>query len=188
MGRDKKFSEQDLWHHTHQLLLSVGYQGFTMSLLAQSIGVSRAAIYKQYPNKEELIIQFMVWQMEKSIENLSNVNFSQSFEQQLEDLLVRMFDMRDLHQILGFASQINDVSLVVKQKKEVLNNMHGGLYIPLQQVIKQGKEEGIIAEDRNDFILLSFIFQLIDMPNHLNMPIESFLKEIKLLILHGISK
>ncbi|EKU43691.1 TetR family transcriptional regulator [Lysinibacillus fusiformis ZB2] len=46
MGRDKKFSEQDLWHHTHQLLLSVGYQGFTMSLLAQSIGVSRAAIYK----------------------------------------------------------------------------------------------------------------------------------------------
>ena len=188
MGRDKKFSEQDLWHHTHQLLLSVGYQGFTMSLLAQSIGVSRAAIYNQYPNKEELIIQFMVWQMEKSIENLSNVNFSQSFEQQLEDLLVRMFDMRDLHQILGFASQINDVSLVVKQKKEVLNNMHGGLYIPLQQVIKQGKEEGIIAEDRNNFILLSFIFQLIDMPNHLNMPIESFLKEIKLLILHGISK
>lgn len=188
MGRDKKFSEQDLWHHTHELLLSVGYQGFKIGLLAQKIGVSRAAIYKQYPNKEELIIAFMVWEMKHSIEHLGNVDFTQCFDRQLDDLLNRMFDLRDLHQILGLATQIEDVSPVVTEKKQILNGMHGGLYIPLQQVIKKGKEEGIIAADRNDFLLLGFIFQLIDMPNHLNLPIDAFLKEIKMLILYGISK
>lgn len=188
MGRDKKFSEQDLWHHTHELLLSVGYQGFKIGLLAQNIGVSRAAIYKQYPNKEELIMAFMVAEMSKSIAHLGNVDFSQCFERQLDDLLIRMFDLRDLHQILGLATKIEDVSPAVVDKKQQLNGMHGGLYVPLQQVIKKGKEEGIIAEDRNDFLLLGFIFQLIDMPNHLNLPIDVFLNEIKMLILHGISK
>ena len=188
MGRDKKFSEQDLWQHTHQLLLSAGYQGFKIGLLAQSIGVSRAAIYKQYPNKEELIMAFMVAEMKNSIEHLGNVDFTQCFERQLDDLLIRMFDLRDLHQILGLATKIEDVSPVVTEQKQLLNGMHGGLYVPLQQVIQKGKEEGIIAKERNDFLLLGFIFQLIDMPNHLNLPINEFLKEIKMLILHGISK
>lgn len=188
MGRDKKFSEQDLWRNTHQLLLSAGYQGFTISLLAQSLGVSRTAIYKQYPNKEELIMDFMLWEMKHSIDHLSNIDFTQSFEQQLDDLLIQMFDFRDLHQMLGLATQIEDVSPVVVQKKQLLNSMHGDLYVPIQQVIKKGKEEGMIAENRNEFLLIGFIFQLIDMPNRLNLPKDQFLQELKMLILHGISK
>lgn len=188
MGRDKKFSTHDLWHATEELLLENGYAGFTMSLLAKKLNVSRAAIYKQYPNKEELIIEFMLEQMQASVDSLQQIDFQQPFEQQLADILERMFEFKDLHQILGMATTIENVSEIVEQKKQQLSGMHHALYEPLDRLINEGKSQGFIHPDQNNFILLGFIFQTIDTPNHLGLPLENFIQEIKNLILYGILK
>ena len=187
MGRDKKFSTHDLWQATHELIVETGYQGFTMSRLAAKLHVSRAAIYKHYPNKEELLIDFMVEKMRYSVTLLSEIDFTQSFEHQLRDLLERMFQLKDLHQILGMASTIEDVSPVITEKKQVLSAMHHELYAPLNQLITKGKEQGFIDHARNNFLLLGFIFQTIDIPNHAGLPLDTFIAEIQALILHGIS-
>ncbi|GEK35240.1 TetR/AcrR family transcriptional regulator [Kurthia sibirica] len=188
MGRDKKFSEEDLWRVTQELILDVGYDGFTMSLLSAKIGVSRAAIYKHYPNKEELIIQFMLEKMEDSVTILTGVDHTLSFEAQLEELIKRIFSMKELHQILGHVSKVDSVTPIVASKKEQLLGMHHGLYEPLKRLILQGKKEALIAQDTNDFLLLSFIFQTIEMPNHTGMENELFMQEIKKLLMYGITK
>ncbi len=90
MGRDRKFSKTDLFISTREQILQNGYDGSTISHLAQAIGVSRAAIYKLYLNKDELLIDFMLYEMESSIEELQKVRLDGTFEQQLEDLLNRM--------------------------------------------------------------------------------------------------
>ncbi len=188
MGREKKFSEQQLWQVTHDLILEKGYQGFTMSIVASRLDVSRAAIYKQYPNKEELIGAFMIHEMKRSVDLLQGVDRTQSFEHQLRDLLTRMFSIKDLHHILGLASTIEDVSDVVTKQKEQLSSMHHGLYEPLLSLIQLGKAEKLIDESQNDFILLGFIFQSIDIPNYAKMSDEDFLNSVQNLLLNGLSK
>lgn len=188
MGREKKFSEQQLWQVTHDLILEKGYQGFTMSLVASRLDVSRAAIYKQYPNKEELIGAFMLYEMQRSVALLQGVDRSLSFESQLCDLLTRMFSIKDLHHILGIASTIEDVSPVVTEQKAQLSTMHHGLYEPLLSLIQLGKKEQLIDESQNDFILLGFIFQSIDIPNYAKLSDEDFLNSVQNLLLNGLSK
>ncbi len=90
MGRNRIFSKMDLYIATKEQILQVGYDGFTISHLAGVLGVSRAAIYKQYVNKDELLIDFMLFEMQQSIEDLQKVRQDGTFEQQLEDLLNRM--------------------------------------------------------------------------------------------------
>lgn len=186
MGRTKKFTDEQLWQAIQELLLDVGYDAFTVSLLAEKMGVSRAVIYKYYPNKEELVIQFMLEKMKYSIQYLSEVQQSQPFLQMFRDLLKRIYDMKDLHQVLGFTSKIGNKSEVVKEKKTILSSMHQNLYEPLLSVVAKGKEEGLIQQHQNDFVLLSFIFTAIDMPNHLQLSEEAFLINLEQLLLNGI--
>ena len=188
MGRLKKFTDEQLWDMTQMLLLDVGYQAFTMSLLAEKLGVSRAALYKKYQNKEELLVQFMLIKMEESVQLLTTIEENLSFHEQLDVLLRKLNKMKDLHSILGIAEKIDDVNDCVVAKKEKLASMHGDLIIPLQRVIALGKEEGVIHPDKNDFLILSFIFQVVDIPNYAQLEEEQFIQAIKDLLLNGMTQ
>lgn len=188
MGRNKKVLIDELWRATNDLILEVGYEGFTMSLIANKMDVSRAAIYRLFPTKEELIIEFMLLKMDYTITLFNGIDHSKAFNVQLDDLLQRMLKIKGLHEILGLAIKIADVSPIVKEKKEALNSMHTGLYGPLLKVVHQGKEELLIPKDKDDFLILSFIFQMINIPNHRKLDENIFLNEIKSLFLFGVSK
>lgn len=186
MGRDRKFSTIDLFIATKKQILQVGYDGFTISHLAETLEVSRAAIYKQYINKDELLIDFMLYEMEKSVGDLKQVRKEGSFEQQLEDLLNRMAHFNELHQILGMVSLIQDVSEGILQKKGKLSSMHKDLYEPLLRIVTNGKREKNIDPSIPDSLVLGFIFQTIDIPKQPNLSTEAQLQYIKRLILHGV--
>ncbi|WP_102693268.1 TetR/AcrR family transcriptional regulator [Rummeliibacillus pycnus] len=186
MGRDRKFSKIDLFVATKEQILLVGYDGFTISHLAGTLEVSRAAIYKQYTNKDELLIDFMLYEMEQCISDLQKVRQDGTFEQQLEDLLNRMSNFNEVHQILGMASLIQNVSEEVIQKKKQLSSMHGDLYAPLLRIVAKGKTEDYIASDMPEALVLAFIFQTIDIPRQQNLTNDELLQYIKRLILHGV--
>ncbi len=188
VARIKKFTNQQLWEATKQLLLKVGYDAFTVSLLAESMNVSRAAIYKYYPNKEELIAQFMLEKMEQTVASFSMIDPSQSFEHLFKEILIKIFDSKDLHQILGYASKINNVSDVVIVKKEKLSNLHHEMFRPLLKVVAKGKEENIIAQNKDDFLIVSFIFSTINVQNHSGLNEVDFMLELEQFILYGITK
>ncbi|RIJ63094.1 TetR/AcrR family transcriptional regulator [Rummeliibacillus sp. POC4] len=186
MGRDRKFSTIDLFIATKKQILQVGYDGFTISHLAETLEVSRAAIYKQYINKDELLIDFMLYEMDKSVGDLKQVRREGTFEQQLEDLLNRMAHFNELHQILGMVSLIQDVSEEIIRKKAKLSSMHKDLYEPLLRIVTNGKREKNIDPSIPDSLVLGFIFQTIDIPKQPNLSTEEQLQYIKQLILHGV--
>ena len=188
MGRTKKFTDEQLWEHTKELLLQVGYDAFTVSLLAEKMNVSRAVIYKYYPNKEELVIQFMLEMMNQSVAYLTEVDHTQSFRQMFHDVLTRIYQMKDLHQVLGQSVKISNVSGIVVEKKAILSSMHNDMYKPLIFLITKGKEEGLIETGKDNFLLLSFIFSVINIPNHSEMDEQLFLNEIEQLLLGGMIK
>lgn len=186
MGRDKKFSRIELWDATRELILEVGYVGFTFSLLAEKLNISRAAIYKQFQKKENLLIDYMVDEMEYSIELLQTIDASVDFESQLDDLLIKMYSMKDIHMALGFATSIPEITEHVKEQKQKLSTMHRDLYAPLVRIIDKGKSEGKIEQERSSFLLLGFIFQTIDVPNFGKLTSEQLIKEMKSFILYGL--
>lgn len=187
MGRNRKFSKFDLFKETNKLILMNGYEGFTISNLAENLSISRAAIYKYYPNKDELLMDFMIHEMTKFLDDLKKVDTTKPFMQQLEHLLTTIFRSKDLHQILGVSDIIpNNNNAVIIQKKEQLANMHRDMYHPLIQMVELGKVQHEIDNNTPNEIILGFIFQSINIPNYSQIDEKQFLQHVKRLILHGI--
>lgn len=189
MGRNRKFSTTEMFNATEKLLLKIGYEGFTMGILAEDLDVSRAALYKYYTNKDELITDFMVQNMKDFIERLQGINFTGNFDRQFDQLMEIIFDNKDLHQVLSYAQMINNQgSHRIQENLRVLEIYHKEMYKPLLTFIEQGKAEGKLNDQIPPSILLGFIFQSISIPNHLQMGDKDFLHVVKQLICNGISK
>jgi len=82
MARESKFTKSELYQATNRLLLQYGYAGFHFGLLAEQLNVSRAALYKYFNNKDELITEYMAYEMEQFMQDLEKVNKYHSFEEQ----------------------------------------------------------------------------------------------------------
>ncbi|MGE6613848.1 TetR/AcrR family transcriptional regulator [Peribacillus sp. NPDC076916] len=188
MAREKKFSTQEIFKETNSLLLKHGYEGFSFSLLAEALHVSRAAIYKHYMNKEELIIDYMVSEMEKILSDLQEIDSTADFPSQLDQLLTLIFAYSDIHQILGMAHQIQENSSDISMKKNQLQKLHLDMYSQLQSLINLGKRENLLSEKLPNDVILGFIFQSIAIPNHRGIPQEEWLHYIKEVVGHGIYK
>ena len=189
LARERKFSTTEIFRETERLLLTVGYEGYTISLLAEALNVSRAAIYKYYTNKEQLVVDFMLEHMEKMIRQFASIDSHQSFIVQLDEVLDIVLQSKDLHRIFSMVHVVDTKGKEELAKKmERLNELHKEMYMPLQAMVNKGKEEGLLKESISNTLILAFIFQSIDLPNHTNMPEEQFSHAIKTLICSGILK
>src|SRR4051794_34954948 len=100
MARERKFSTDDLFQAAKVLLLGHGYEGFTFSLLAEQLDISRGALYKYYDNKEELITDYMLYEMNLFLIELKEVELHKSFDAQLEFLLNLIFKNAAIPQLI----------------------------------------------------------------------------------------
>src|SRR5690625_5975859 len=87
MARERKFSKEGLYETTKETLLDHGYNGFTIGKVAKSLKVSRGTIYKYFDNKEELITEYMVYEMKLFLIELKEINSYQGFQAQFDFLL-----------------------------------------------------------------------------------------------------
>lgn len=186
MGRNPQFTKEDLFHATKTLILEVGYEGFTISKLADDLSVSRAAVYKHYTNKNELLMDFMIQKMKESTEHIKQIDRTNNASEQLLDLLERIYDFSDLHQILGLQQMIPNESDQIIQKKQHLSSMHKDLYSPLVDVIITGKKQNFITQRFSNEFILSMIFQMIDVPKSPNLSTEQFIQQVYDFLLNGI--
>src|SRR3954467_12938294 len=106
MARERKFNTVELFHEAKLLLLQHGYDGFTFSLLADRMDVSRAALYKYYENKEELIIDFMIYEMEEFLHDLKKIEELKGFEHQFDFLMELIFKKTEVHHLIEAAQQV----------------------------------------------------------------------------------
>ncbi|WAA12053.1 TetR/AcrR family transcriptional regulator [Fervidibacillus halotolerans] len=187
MARERKFTTEDLFQKTKKLLLELGYEGFTIRLLAKELGVTRAAIYKYYENKDELISDFMLYEMNQFMSDLKKLDEISDFENQFEFLLRAILKHDKIHQVLGM------IFLIPKQgnermaeNKKKLNQMHVQMYERLQQLIEKGKKQRKIKSHLPDELIIGMIFQTISIPNSSPISDERWFASMKEMVAYGI--
>ncbi|MEH7344212.1 TetR/AcrR family transcriptional regulator [Bacillus sp. JJ1532] len=187
LARERKFSIDELFRTTKELLLLHGYEGFTFSLLADRLEISRGTLYKYYDNKEELITDYMLDEMEKFLLKLQKITEFDGFEAQFNELLALIFEHSEIHQIIIIALQIPaNISKKVTLNKAKLDVQHLDMYKHLQNFIDLGRAEKILKPQIPDGLILGFIFQTIAIPNHTRVPAEEWVSSIKEIICHGM--
>lgn len=189
MARERKFSEEELFHGTEKILLQHGYEGFTISLLADWMDVSRGALYKYYENKDELIIDFMIFKMNQFIIGLKEIENKNGFESQFNYLMDKIFTKTEIHRIISIAHHMAELpNERLKENKEKLARIPLELYKYLHSFLALGKAEGKIREDLPESLMLGFIFQSIAIPNHFGVPQEEWIQGVKEIISSGMFK
>ncbi|MFE8696610.1 TetR/AcrR family transcriptional regulator [Cytobacillus sp. FJAT-53684] len=187
MARERKFSIEELFTSTKELLLIHGYEGFTFSLLADRLNVSRGTLYKYYENKEELITDFMIAELKHFLTDLQKIEHCKGFEAQFDFLMNLIFDMPEVQQLIKIAVQIPvNISDKVKKNKEHLDKLHLDMYTHLQSFLYLGKVEKKLKAHIPDGLILGFIFQTIAIPNHFGIPHSEWVASIKEMISHGM--
>lgn len=106
MARERKFSTEDLYKETKQILLQYGYEGFTFGILASKLNISRGALYKYFDNKDILITDYMVYETEKFVGKLKQINSFKAFEDQFNHLLHTILMDTEIHRIREIAIKL----------------------------------------------------------------------------------
>src|SRR5690606_37079439 len=121
MARERKFSTLELSHEAKQMVLQHGYDGFHLGMLAERMEVSRSALYKYYDNKDELITDLMLHEMELFFEELARIEELDGFEAKFDFLIHLIFKDAEIHQLIGMAGQLSKQSTAkVKAGREKL--------------------------------------------------------------------
>jgi TetR/AcrR family transcriptional regulator, repressor of fatR-cypB operon len=187
MARDRKFSTNDLFKRTMELLLQYGYEGFTFSLLADQLDVSRGTLYKYYENKEELITDFMIHEMNLFLEELKNIRKIEGFESQVDFLLELIFKNASIPPLIDIGKSIpGNINQKVRENQNKLEQQRFAMYHNLQEFIDLGRKEGKLKDNLPDSLVLGFIFQTIAIPNHFAIPRSQWVNSIKEIICHGM--
>lgn len=183
LARERRFTDEELFQATGELLLQLGYEAFTFSLLAAELEVSRGTLYKYYKNKDELIIHYMLYEMREFLLKLKEIHKRETFEEQFEFLLALIFENSSIHHLI-------EIGMAVPKEKDEnikrLNKKHLEMYEELMEFIHLGKKEQKLKADLPDSLLLGFIFQTISIPNHYRVPREEWVSSIKEVLRHGM--
>lgn len=189
MVRERKFSTEGLFKATKQTLLEHSYEGFTFAILAEKLEVSRGTLYKYYENKDELISDFMIFEMNLFLKELEKIHEREGFESQFEFLIEVIFKDDTIPKLIEMGIQIPiDNNDKVKESKQKLDSLHLKMYQHLQDFIHLGREEKILKAHLPDGLILGMIFQTINIPNHFRVPRDQWIKSIKEIISSGMFK
>lgn len=187
MARERKFSNEELFQLVKKMLLQHGYEGFHFGLLAEQLDVSRGALYKYYENKDELITDFMLYEMQLFIGDLAQIENQGDFEAQFDFLMKLIFNKAEVHQLITVVQQMGSSSNEkAKENKERLEKLPLEMYRYLQNFISFGKREGKLKEHIPDSVMLGLIFQSIAIPNHFGLPKSVWVDSIKEIISKGM--
>jgi TetR/AcrR family transcriptional regulator, repressor of fatR-cypB operon len=187
MARERKFSNEELFRLVKKMLLQHGYEGFHFGLLAEQLDISRGALYKYYENKDELITDFMLFEMQLFIGDLAQIENQGDFEAQFDFLMKLIFDKAEVHQLISVVQQMGSSSNdKAKVSKERLEKLPVEMYHYLQSFISLGKKEGKLKEHIPDSVMLGLIFQSIAIPNHFGIPKSVWVESIKEIISKGM--
>lgn len=189
MVRERKFSTEGLFKATKRVLLEHSYEGFTFAILAEKLEVSRGTLYKYYENKDELISDFMIFEMNLFLKELEKIHEREGFESQFEFLIEVIFKDDTIPKLIEMGIQIpKDNNDKVKESKQKLDSLHLKMYQHLQDFIHLGREEKILKAHLPDGLILGMIFQTINIPNHFRVPRDQWIESIKEIISSGMFK
>lgn len=187
MGRERKFTDEELFNATKAMIINEGYETFTFSRLAAILNVSRGSIYKYYENKDELISEFLMYEMNRFLTEINALNKEGDFQTQFDLLIDFIFRHNTIHQVMEIINQIpSNTTKRVEGNKLKLGEYHVDMYKQFQGLIDLGREEKKIKSHLPTAVILGMIFQTIAIPNHFGIPKEEWIASIKEILCHGM--
>ncbi len=187
MARERKFTTTELYQATENLLLEQGYDAFTFSLLADRMSVSRGVLYKYYENKDELISDYMIHEMERFLLQMNEIGERVGFMEQFDFLLQLIFKQVHIPQIIDISHRVFvSQDQKVQEQKARLDAQRLEMYARLHDFIQLGKHEGYLKRQIPDSVLLGFIFQSFIIPNHFKIEQALWIQSIKDVLQTGV--
>jgi len=187
MARERKFSTEELYLATKQILLQHGYEGFNFSVLAEQLDITRGAIYKYFDNREELITNFMLYEMKLFLLELKEIEQYHAFDDKLTFLLELIFKKSTVPQLIEIGQRIPiNGNMKVKENIYQLEKLHLEMYKHLQGFIDLGRQEQKLKASIPDSLILGIIFQSIMIPNHFGITQSAWVRSIKEVLCYGM--
>ncbi|MDN6327224.1 MAG: TetR/AcrR family transcriptional regulator, partial [Alkalibacterium sp.] len=159
MSRKKKITLEDLFKHTHQLLMTTGYDQFTFGILADHLNVSRTAIYKYYSNKDELINDYLTFKMKRFLQDFEEMEWSDDVEEHFKQMFQLIFDYSDIHHLSNvFLQKLSLQGKSLKDDENVSDLLHDIVLNHIKTFIVKGKDQGYFNASIPTSLLISMIF------------------------------
>lgn len=189
MARERKFTDDHLFKETKELIINDGYEAFTFSKLASRLGVSRGSLYKYYENKDELISEFLMYEMARFLTDFDKLNKNADFQSQFNELIDFIFTHNNIYEVLDIIGQIPaPTTNRALNNKSRISEYYISMYQQFEGFIELGRREGFIKEHLPTAVLLGMIFQIIAIPNHFNIPEDEWVASIKEILSSGMFK
>lgn len=187
MARERILTTDVLLEETGELLLEVGYEGFTFSILAERLEVSRGAIYKYYANRDALLMDYMLYHMEQFIVDLEQLDNEPNFQSKFQTLLNLLYKHSEIHQILKTAKQIPiNEKAKTKQGMRRFNKMFHEMKEQINRFIFVGKREKYIRSEIPNEIIFLFLHQLVEIPAAKGIKREHWMKHVTEILQKGM--
>lgn len=189
MARKKTFTQEELYQATHELMLEVGYDNFSFQALSEKIDISRTALYKHYANKDDVLQDYLNHQLEKSVKELSSIDWPTAYPKKLSKLMDLILNFADSHAVSAMVpnqqwSADNADDPNVQRSKE----LHLKFFGFIQGMIEEGQEKGFLKKEIPAPVIIEFIFHSINLPNCSGLPAEHHASFIKDIVFDGILK
>ncbi|WP_319467983.1 TetR/AcrR family transcriptional regulator [uncultured Trichococcus sp.] len=189
MARKKTFTQEELYQATHDLMLEVGYDTFSFQMLSNKLDISRTALYKYYSNKNDLLQDYLNYQLEKVVERLDATEWPSEYPEKLSELMNLVFDYADTHAISAMVpdqqwTKENADDPDIQRSKE----LHARFFGFIQVMIEEGQRDGFLNQEIPLLVMIEAIFHSINLPNRAGLSTEQRAYFVKKMLFEGILK
>lgn len=163
-----------------------GYRGISMDELCCICGITKPTLYYYFHDKENLFVQVLIHQL-KSFHNI--LEMTGTLEQKLETFAAAVLQSFQTE----YTSLIHDREHLKdpQNQQAVREAFHACLFDPLNQVMQQGIDEGLLQGERPETLTLVFLGMInnfIQPGRELNRSRADLARELAHYFLFGVAK
>ena len=163
---------------TLRMMMQIGVSSMTMDAIARSCGISKRTLYEQFPDKLTLITEALRHDGQLKHDRLEKI-FNNS-ENRLDALLNVYTEIRKQVSHTSFAL-VNDISRLYPSLYSEFENIQSQNVRCLIDVLKKGRNEGLVRDNANLDISVQVLNLIIHNPELANLAYQNDLPLVRVL-------
>jgi len=134
---------EDILAVASQLFIQQGYHGLSMRQIAEAVGVSKAALYYHFKDKEELFLAILERSLDQVASIIDEISTGQAAtRQKIQDLVKNILEQpAELRAFIRLASQ-EMAQLSVPARRKFNRTYHERFINKIQAILQAGIERG----------------------------------------------
>ena len=163
---------------TLRMMMQIGVSSMTMDAIARSCGISKRTLYEQFPDKLTLITEALRYDGQQKHERLEKI-FNDS-SNRLDALLNVYAEIRKQVSHTSFAL-VSDIRRLYPSLYTEFESVQGQNNHYLIEVLKKGRNEGLVRDNANLDISVQVLNLIIHNPEMANLAYQNDLPLVRVL-------